>query len=62
MRNLVFASGRDDGYGNVALPALTEAIEDGDGGRVTEEARDLTARVLAAARRVEAARRALTGS
>ena len=61
MRNLVFASGRDDGYGNVALPALAEAIEDGDDGRVTEEARDLTARVLAAARRVDAARRGLTG-
>jgi N-acetylated-alpha-linked acidic dipeptidase len=61
-RNLVFATGRDDGYGNVALPSVTEAVEDGDGERVMAEVTDLTGRVLAAARRVEAARRALTGS
>lgn len=61
-RNLVFAAGRDDGYGNVALPSVAEAIEDGEAERVAAEVDDLTGRVLAAARRVEAARRALTGS
>jgi N-acetylated-alpha-linked acidic dipeptidase len=60
-RNLVFASGRDDGYGNVALPSVAEAIEDGAGERLQAEIDDLSGRVLAAAQRVEAAQRALTG-
>lgn len=60
-RNLVFASGRDDGYGNVALPTVAEAIEDADAERLAAEVADLTRRVLAAARRTDEARVALTG-
>ena len=61
-RNLVFASGRDDGYGNVALPSIAEPIEDGEVERVSEEVTDVARRIRAAAERVEAARRALAGS
>lgn len=61
-RNLVFAAGRDDGYGNVGLPSIAEAVEDGDAQRTAGEAADLAGRIRAAARRVDSARGALTGS
>jgi N-acetylated-alpha-linked acidic dipeptidase len=54
-RNVLFAPGRDDGYGAVGLPAIAEAIEDGNGAAVTGEVADLTARVARAAAMVEEA-------
>jgi N-acetylated-alpha-linked acidic dipeptidase len=54
-RNVLFAPGRDDGYGAVGLPAIAEAIEDGNGAVVTGEVADLPARVARAAAMVEEA-------
>jgi N-acetylated-alpha-linked acidic dipeptidase len=54
-RNVLFAPGRDDGYGAVGLPAIAEAIEDGNGAAVTGEVADLTARVARAAALVDEA-------
>ena len=47
-RNLLFAADRDDGYANVPLPGLSEAIEDNDAERFGEEVHDLEARVRTA--------------
>lgn len=58
-RNILFAPGRDDGYGAVALPGLAEAIEDGDAARAASELADLTARTGRAAGVVEGAGTAL---
>ena len=52
---MLFAPGRDDGYGAVGLPAIAEAIEDGNGAAVTGEVADLTARVARAAALVDGA-------
>jgi len=54
-RNVLFAPGRDDGYGAVGLPAIAEAIEDGNGAAVIGEVADLTARVARAAVLVDGA-------
>jgi N-acetylated-alpha-linked acidic dipeptidase len=54
-RNVLFAPGRNDGYGAVGLPAISEAIEDGKGGAMMAEVADLTARVARAAALVDGA-------
>jgi len=54
-RLVLFAPGRDDGYGAVGLPSLAEAIEDGNAGLLGREVADLTARTLRAAALVEGA-------
>ena len=54
-RNILFAPGRDDGYGAVALPGLAEAIEDADAVRAGAELAHLTARTARAAGLVEGA-------
>jgi len=54
-RNVLFAPGRDDGYGAVGLPAIAEAIEDGNGAAVTGEVADLAARVARAGALVDGA-------
>lgn len=56
MKNLVFASDRDNGYANIALPGIAEALRDKDMARASREARDLAERVKAATREVERAR------
>jgi N-acetylated-alpha-linked acidic dipeptidase len=48
MRNLVFASDRDNGYANIPLPGINEAIRDHDQGRVKQEIGDLRQRIEAA--------------
>ena len=55
MRNLVFASDRDNGYANIALPGISEVLRDNDVERARREARDLAARIRAAAATVDAA-------
>ena len=62
MKNLVFASDRDNGYANIALPAIAEALRDNDVERARREARDLVGRIRAATAQVEAARSELDGS
>ena len=48
-RNLIFASDRDNGYADIALPGITEAMEDHDRARFDHEVADLAARVEHAA-------------
>ena len=59
MRSLLFASDRDNGYGTMPLPAIGEAIRDGDPARAGSEVADMAARVAEAAVTLENARRAL---
>jgi N-acetylated-alpha-linked acidic dipeptidase len=59
MKNLIFASDRDNGYANIALPSIAEAVKDNDADRARRETRDLATRVRAAAAQVDAARMAL---
>ncbi|MGH7590883.1 MAG: M20/M25/M40 family metallo-hydrolase, partial [Gemmatimonadales bacterium] len=44
-RNLMFAADRDNGYADIALPAIAEAMEDKDRPRFDHEVADLAARV-----------------
>ncbi len=53
MKNLVFASDRDNGYANVALPSISEALRDNDIERARREAKDLALRIREAAKQVE---------
>jgi N-acetylated-alpha-linked acidic dipeptidase len=55
MHNLIFASDRDNGYADIALPGLAEAVRDHDLERARREARDLARRIRTAA---DAVRRA----
>ena len=50
---------RDNGYANMALPGIAEAIRDGDAKRAQAEVEDLATRVRTAAERVDAAKAAL---
>jgi N-acetylated-alpha-linked acidic dipeptidase len=59
VRNLVFAADRDNGYANIPLPGLMEAIRDRDEFRAKLEIADLATRVRAAAARVDSAGAAL---
>lgn len=62
LRNLVFASDRDNGYANVQFPMIVEALRDRDTARAAAAARDLATRVRAAAALVEQATNALPGA
>ncbi len=53
--NILFAPGRDDGYGSVGLPGLQEALEDGRNAAAAAEVADLTVRTNRAAELVEGA-------
>ena len=59
MKNLIFASDRDNGYANIALPGISEALRDNDIKRAKREARDLAGRMHSAAGQVDAATKAL---
>jgi N-acetylated-alpha-linked acidic dipeptidase len=59
MRNLVFAADRDNGYANIAFPAITEALEDGDRARVEAEVAEMIERIGRAGDRLSAARELL---
>ena len=59
--HVLFAPGRDDGYGAVGLPGLQGAIEDGDAALAASEVSDLTARTRRAAATVEGAVARLAG-
>jgi N-acetylated-alpha-linked acidic dipeptidase len=59
MKNLVFASDRDNGYANIALPGIAEALRDNDIERARRESRDLASRIRTATAQVEAARATL---
>jgi N-acetylated-alpha-linked acidic dipeptidase len=55
MRNLVFASDRDNGYADVPFPTVVEAWRAGDPGLTGREVADLAARITAAASRLDEA-------
>jgi N-acetylated-alpha-linked acidic dipeptidase len=59
MKNLVFASDRDNGYANIALPGIAEALRANDVDLARREAHDLAARIHAAALQVGTATRLL---
>jgi N-acetylated-alpha-linked acidic dipeptidase len=59
MKNLIFASDRDNGYANIALPGIAEALRDNDIERARRESRDLASRIRTATAHVEAARATL---
>ncbi len=59
MKNLIFASDRDNGYANVALPGISEALRDNDIPRAIKEVKDLAGRIHAAAGQVDAATKVL---
>lgn len=48
MRNLVFAADRDNGYANIALPGVSEALRDKDVERAKRELQDLRTRIESA--------------
>lgn len=58
-RNLMFASDRDNGYADIALPGIAEAIEDNDQPRFEREVNDLTSRVMQATSLIQQATVAL---
>jgi len=55
MRNLVFATDRNDGYANVAFPAVVEALQDGEVERARQAARELADAIARAAALVDRA-------
>ncbi len=59
VRNLIFAADRDNGYANVALPSVAEAIRDKDAARAAREVADVASRIDAATARVRQAAAAL---
>ncbi|TFG53490.1 MAG: M20/M25/M40 family metallo-hydrolase [Gemmatimonadales bacterium] len=56
MRNLVFAADRNNGYADIAFPAVTEALEDGDRAQAEAEIDEMIARIGRAGVHLEAAR------
>ncbi len=59
MRNLVFASDRDNGYATIPLPSVSEAIRSEDEALMRREIEDLAARIRRAAAAVDRAREEL---
>jgi len=54
-RNLIFASDRDDGYADVPLPGVTEAVRDRSSALAGSEVADLASRLMKAAGVVDVA-------
>jgi N-acetylated-alpha-linked acidic dipeptidase len=44
-RNLVYAADEDNGYANIALPSVSEAVRGGDAALVTREIADLASHI-----------------
>lgn len=62
LRNLVFAADRDNGYANVQLPTIIEALRDGDAAAARQAAEELAGRIRTAAELLDRARATLPGS
>ena len=54
-RNLLYAADRDNGYADVPLPGIAEALRDHDAARLSREVQDLATRVGDARAKVSAA-------
>ncbi len=61
MRNLIFASDRDNGYATIPLPSVSEAIRSEDEELMRREIEDLVARIRNATAAVDEAREGLRG-
>ena len=62
MKNLTFASDRDNGYATIPLPSVSEAIRSKDEALTGREIADLAGRIRQAAARVDEARESLAGA
>ncbi|HET9065875.1 MAG TPA: M20/M25/M40 family metallo-hydrolase [Gemmatimonadales bacterium] len=62
LRNLVFAADRDNGYANVQLPTIIEALQDDDPVAARHAAEELAGRVRMAAELLDRARAAVPGA
>lgn len=58
-RNLIYAADENNGYANMALPSVNEALRAGDEALVKREIEDLASRFSAAARQLDLARESL---
>lgn len=54
-RNLLYAADRDNGYADVPLPGISEALRDHDSAALTHEVSDLATRITAAAAKLDSA-------
>ncbi|HEY7235750.1 MAG TPA: M20/M25/M40 family metallo-hydrolase [Gemmatimonadaceae bacterium] len=59
-RNLIYVADEDNGYANMALPSVNEAIRQGDEALAAREIADLATRFDAATRAIDDARRAIS--
>ncbi|MEO8479087.1 MAG: M20/M25/M40 family metallo-hydrolase, partial [Gemmatimonadota bacterium] len=62
LRNLVFAADRDNGYANVQLPTIIEALKDDDPEAARQSAHELAGRIRTAAELLDRARASLPGA
>ncbi len=62
LRNLVFAADRDNGYANVQLPTIIEALKDDDLEAARQSAHELAGRIRTAAELLDRARASLPGA
>jgi N-acetylated-alpha-linked acidic dipeptidase len=60
-RNLIYAADENNGYANIVLPSVNEALRAGNAPLVGAEIADLAARFTAATKQLDAARVALGG-
>ena len=59
-RNLIYVADENNGYANMVLPSVNEAIRSGDAALATREMADLAARFDEATRALVDARRAIS--
>jgi N-acetylated-alpha-linked acidic dipeptidase len=61
-RNLIYVADENNGYANMVLPSVNEAIRSGDAGLATRELADLASRFDEATRAIADARRAISAA
>ena len=61
-RNLIYVADENNGYANMVLPSVNEAIRSGDAALATRELADLTSRFDEATRAIADARRAISAA
>ena len=61
-RSLMYAADEDNGYANIPLPSINEALRAGDRDLLNREIDDLARRFAEATKAIESARAALLGS
>jgi N-acetylated-alpha-linked acidic dipeptidase len=61
-RNLIYVADENNGYANMVLPSVNEAIRSGDAALATRELADLASRFDEATRAIADARRAISAA